>query len=408
MDLSTFRHVFLSLVLLQVVAAHVEPPNDVILHCHNLHNVVKWNYGQSLPDLKFRVDIGTVSRPPSELWVHGSKLEADVSFLSDPSDDYYLTVTAVIGQNESDPAPQEGIFFSYFMDSPSHQKCVVDFPPVNVTAQQDGSVLFNFMHPWLLYHQRMPGSRDANRRKKKSHAEIINRLPEFTYDVETVSQREHHERFSCEQSVCEGKLLADPAQEKHCLKVRGEMQKILFQATQQYCALPLETTPADRNDYIYIIIIVVVALALIAVFFIFFMVYKKKTKPSSSFPNSMTFTSRLRQWTLGVPRDPVSVPEVEPTSPTYLLSTTEDNEDTGCTPVISSTETDFRLPIGVPADDEGVCDDVEVSDGEGRGYMPGNLDEDETQVFNGAPSDYEKRPVFVELAPDEQAEGYRS
>lgn len=60
-------------------------------------------------------------------------------------------------------------------------------------------------------------------------------------------QREHHERFSCEQSVCEGKLLADPAQEKHCLKVRGEMQKILFQATQQYCALPLETTPAERN-----------------------------------------------------------------------------------------------------------------------------------------------------------------
>lgn len=60
---------------------------------------------------------------PKMLSVHPPTLQADVSFLSHPSDAYYLTVTAVIGQNESDPAPPDGITFSYFMNSPAHQKC---------------------------------------------------------------------------------------------------------------------------------------------------------------------------------------------------------------------------------------------------------------------------------------------
>ncbi|XP_070834272.1 growth/differentiation factor 10b [Chaetodon trifascialis] len=406
MDLAMFHYVFLVIVLLQAVAAHVEPPTDVILDCHNLHNVVKWNYDQLLPALKFRVDIGAMTRPPSVLLVDSPNLQADVSFLSDPSDDYYLTVTAVIGLNESDPAPQDGIHFSYFMDSPAHQKCAVDFPPVNVTAQQDGSVLFSFMHPWLLYHQPTSRKQPAIRRKKKSHNAAASKwLPEFKYDIVVTNQRELHQRFICEDSVCEGMLTVDPAQEKPCLKVRGEIQKILVQGTQQYCAQPEGTPPHEPNDYTYVYIIVVVVLALIAVVIILFMLYKKKTKPTTSFPGSMTFTGRLKQ-TFGVVQQSVLVPEVEPVSPTPLLSTPSEKEDKEFTPAVtSSTEPDLRLRIGVPAEEEGVCDVMEVSNGEGPVYIEGSLDQDEPEV--DVPSDYEKRPVFVELAPNEQTEGYR-
>ncbi|XP_076599120.1 growth/differentiation factor 10b [Chaetodon auriga] len=408
MELAIFQHVFLFIALLQAVAAHVEPPTDVTLDCRNLHNVVKWTYDQLLPALKFRVDILTMSRKPSQLWVNSPNLQADVSFLSDPKDDYYLTVTAVIGQNESDPAPLDGISFSYFMNSQVHQKCVVDFPPVNVTAQQDGSVLFSFMHPWVLYSKPMSGKQPAIHRKKKSHDAAASKwLAEFKYDVVVINQRELHQRFTCEESVCEETLAVDPAQEKHCLEVQGEIEKILVQGTQQYCAQPEGTAPHGPNDYTYIYIIVVVVLALIAVVIILFMLYKKKTKPTSSLPNSMTFTSRLKQ-TFGVVEQSIFVPQVEPTSPTPLLSTPSEKEDKEFTPpVTSSTEPDLRLRIGVPTEDEGVCDVMEVSNDEGPVYMHGSLDQDEPEVFSDVPSDYEKRPVFVELAPDEQTEGYR-
>lgn len=61
--------------------------------------------------------------PAQNLSVHPPTLQADVSFLSDPSNAYHLTVTAVIGQNESQPAPPGGITFSYFMNSQAKQKC---------------------------------------------------------------------------------------------------------------------------------------------------------------------------------------------------------------------------------------------------------------------------------------------
>lgn len=60
---------------------------------------------------------------PHELWVDPPALQANVSSLSDPNDDYSLDVTAVVGANESDNAPPNGIAFSYFMSSPAELKC---------------------------------------------------------------------------------------------------------------------------------------------------------------------------------------------------------------------------------------------------------------------------------------------
>lgn len=64
-----------------------------------------------------------VSSSYDPVWVDPSSLSADLSFLHDPKDDYFIHVSAVIGENVSDRAPPRGIKFSYFMHSPSNRTC---------------------------------------------------------------------------------------------------------------------------------------------------------------------------------------------------------------------------------------------------------------------------------------------
>lgn len=49
--------------------------------------------------------------------------QVDLSFLSDPNNEFFLQVTAVIGEDESEFVPHDGITFSYFKDSLVKQKC---------------------------------------------------------------------------------------------------------------------------------------------------------------------------------------------------------------------------------------------------------------------------------------------
>nr|QDO15118.1 cytokine receptor family B13 [Siniperca chuatsi] len=398
--------VFFFLIWSQAAAAHVESPTNVTLHCRNLHNVLEWSYDQLSPGLKFRVNIGSyINISHNVVWVDSPTRQADVSFLSDPNNEYFLTVTAVIGPNESEHAPPDGIVFSYFKDSPANQICFVDLPPVNVTAQQDDTILFRFTHPWLLYHQKLPGNR--NPKMKRHGAQFSStQLPVFTYNVVIINQKERHYSFNCEESVCEERLDVDAAREKHCLKIRGELEKMAVQATQEYCTLPLDITSHGSNNYIYIIVAIVLALGA-AAFGVFFMVYQKWTRPSTSLPQSVSITSRLKQWTFGVVQESIVVPQVGPSSPTPLLSTTEEKEFPPNVPF--TTEPDpFLHNGGLSTKDEGVCDLMEAENDDAPGYMKGgNLDEDETPNFSEPPSGYERRPVVVEIAPGEQVEGYR-
>lgn len=64
----------------------------------------------------------TCSRPV-QVWVDPPALHANVSLLTDPTDDNLLTVSAVVGQNESERAPAGGILFSYDKASLAKRKC---------------------------------------------------------------------------------------------------------------------------------------------------------------------------------------------------------------------------------------------------------------------------------------------
>lgn len=396
----------------QLAAAIVLPPTNVTLHCRNLKNTVEWTYGQPFSGLRFRVDIGSLrgldaSRSP--LWVDPPTLQADVSFLSDPSDDYLLTVTAVNGLEESETVPTEGIIFSYFQDSQAKKKCYLDIPPVNVTAVEDDKVQFRFIHPWVFYHQNLLTRSKSKPQKKKRHDALTSEnLPLFLYEVKIFNQADDKPHlFACDESVCEDQLPVDAEQEKHCLRIKGELKKMHIQAAQDYCALSFKRTADKTLTFYSTIYIVASLLVLVIAVLILFMVYRKKTNSSTALPPTLNISKQVKQGLMGIVRETVVVPGVEPTSPLPLLSETKGNESTHAdTPF---TDSDFQLPIGVSTQNDRVCDVTEVGQKDDN-YMQGtNLDEDETETQNSfeGHSSYEKREILVELAPGEQAEGYR-
>nr|NP_001348130.1 interferon gamma receptor 1-like precursor [Monopterus albus] len=406
MDLSRFHPVFLVLVWLQAVLCHVEPPTNVTLHCRSKHNLLTWSYDQLMPGLRFKVFIGSTSGlngHPSELWVDPPALQADVSFLSKSDNDYYLEVFAVVGKNESEPSPQDGISFSYFKDSLSAQKCFVDLPPVNVTAPTNKTVKFSFMHPSLYLHM-LKASPTAKPKKKRYDS--LKNLPAFDYDVVIINER-HHYGFSCEESVCEKMLPVVAPQEQYCLEIKGELEKMLVKGTQKYCAKQYEEIPSLSNNIVIIVVIVTIVVVLIVLALVLAMLYIKKTRPKTSLPRNISETNN-NQHKQTLPPFEEHISEAEVDSPTPLLPATNYDFTPAGTP---TTEDVFRMALGIfPRDD--VCHTVEVGqpNGEGPGYMGGrSLEEDGTQNPSDYPSGYEKREKVVEVAlgPGEQAEGYR-
>ncbi|XP_037321718.2 interferon gamma receptor 1-like [Pungitius pungitius] len=402
MDLTTFRAAFLLLLLawLRYSVADVAPPTNVTLHCHNMKNVLKWSYEDPPPPgLRFRVNIYSQMNAPAEKWVEPPAQHLDVSFLNDSEDDYLVDVNAVIGQNESACAPPDAIIFSYFQNSLAMQKCNVDFPSVNVTAQDNGSLLFRFAHPWLLYFQKPPRKPREKTRKNRSAA-----LPLFKYGVQIVNQEtEHH--FSCQESVCEQKLLLNAAQKDLCLKMHGELQKISVQATQAYCALRQETL-----SYFLPICVCGAGLAVLSLGLVVLMLYRKGTAANIAVPNFLIHPNKPPKATHAMPKEAFNVPQVGPGSPTPLLQAEEEEDPTPLGPRF--TEPEFRLPLGVSERDEGLMGDVGGGlDGE-SGYMAGrDLDEEDEKFeapYSGSSyAGYEQRPVLDNLSPGELTEGYR-
>ncbi|XP_061824784.1 growth/differentiation factor 10b [Nerophis lumbriciformis] len=255
----------------------VAPPINVTLHCGNLRNKVVWNYDSLPPGLRFRVDVSQLWGSNGTLWVDPPHLQADVSFLFDPDNDYFLTVTAVLGENQSEPAPADGIDFSYYRNSPASQICSLDLPPVTVLEQQDHSVLLSFQHPWLLYQQKL--SSHSGSRKKKRHEQPDDLLPVFKYDV-TINQKQFAD-LSCSERVCEKMLPVDPQQEKHCVSITGVLDKIKVDGTQDYCALPV------KGNKVVVVSVLVSLLVLAGVAMVFIMCCRQRTKASFGPPSSL-------------------------------------------------------------------------------------------------------------------------
>lgn len=392
----------LILWLLCYATAKMAPPANVTVHCHNLQNSVEWAYAQLTPGLRFKVVVQPLQRGSQQVVeVDAPTVRVDLPSLSDVTQAYLVTVTALFEQEQSDPAPRDGITFSYY--NPMADKlCLLDFPPVNVTANEHGEVLFSFVHPGLVYHDRIPSKKS---RRENNHEASV-KLSEFEYDVEVQNQGQER-RLICDLSRCDGSVVGKAGQEQHCLNLSGNMDKMTFKATQVYCATPPKPTPPNNHTYILVIAISL----LLAGGFVMFMVFRKCTRPSSPIPSSMLFGKLRRGVNPKESPETFCVPQPEPSSPTPLLMTTEDNEGNDSTPGVTPTaEPDLRLPIGVSAADETACGVAEMQSDQEDGYLAkGQSLEDEDMDSSGAVSTgYEKRSCIVDLGPDEKAEGYRS
>ncbi|XP_071336307.1 growth/differentiation factor 10b [Trachinotus anak] len=390
-----------------LASAYVEPPANVTLQCHNLKNTVRWDYGVLSQGTRFKVAIKPYEGDLQEIWVDPPAQEADLSLFSDSSTSYFLEVFAVDGQNESVSAPLDGLSYSYYQDTLAEQTCYLDFPPVNVTAEPNDHLHISFIHPWLWHHPTPQGSPNHNpkgRQRKSYDTQGIKKLPEFTYEVVVNSGKQYH--FPCTRRVCEKTVPVEAAQEKPCLNIKGEVENIAVKSSQSYCALPPAAPQEQDLRYIYIVIGV---LALNTVLVILFIVYRKKTRASTTLPKSF-LNIKKTQNTAGTAQEQFTVATVEPASPTPLLHSCSEESEVTAT-VTPTSEPEFRLPIGVSREDKDLNDvagEGQPND-EGHGYMEGgNLDEDETVNSSGASSGYEKRQVLVDMGDDELAEGYRT
>nr|XP_057915109.1 interferon gamma receptor 1-like [Doryrhamphus excisus] len=369
--LKTFLGVF---IVLDMAVAQVAPPSNVTLHCGNLQNKLVWSYDHPPPGLRYRVDVGQMSDTNGAidpLWVEPPNLQADVSFLSDPSNDYLLTVTAVLGEDQSDPAPADGIIFSYYMDSPATQRCSLDLPPVTVLEQQDHTILLSFEHPWLFYHQRLPPALRSRSRRKRRHEQPDNPLPVFKYDV-TVNEKQFAD-LSCSLQVCERKLPVDVAQQKHCVTIMGELEKISVHGTQDYCAHPV----AGNN--VVVVSVLVSLLVLAGVSILLFMYFRKRTKATFPPPTSLDFTDTPHSpCTMRLVQDTPDVPE------TGFSSTSVQDETPPDNPIAEQHSLHREEGDG----DAAAAEEEEEQEQEQGGYMGGDILEEDVEESESA---YEQR-----------------
>uniref|UniRef100_A0A3B3DD99 Uncharacterized LOC112162119 n=1 Tax=Oryzias melastigma TaxID=30732 RepID=A0A3B3DD99_ORYME len=337
-------------------------PTNVLLHCHNFENKLTWGFAEFPPGLQFKVDISSYLEDnrydsifSKSQWVEPPKLEVNLSRLPDPEDAYWITVRAVMGQDESAPH-----MFTFFFNV----VCVlgsVDLPPLNVTRLSDHQVQIQFQHPWEFYQPKIQSCKKQKRKRQRE-------LPTFKYDVIVQNKVSLHAlilMFYCEESLCEKDVHVDPEQEQ-CVKIKGEFKNVNVES---------------RGDHLIAIVTALVAVAILV------MLYRKKTQPSTALPHFMKRFILVKPPTMPGVQDPIHPLEVEPSSPTPLISQT-DMEDT------NTSNYDTRSSPR-PVHDEGEAPSL----GERPAYMEGrdleeDEDEEEKEVFR---SDYEKRPPQEEL-----------
>lgn len=341
------------------------PPSNVTLRCHNMQNTLSWVYGDSEHGLRFKVFVASQATEPRELYVDAPEMSIDLSEFSDPDNDIMVMVYAVKGGVESAAAPEEGIEYSYFKDSPASQKCTLDLPMVNLTTLEENHLHFSFTHPGVLYPTKRP-------RKRKSH-ESQDSLPEFEYHIDVLNQSQSH-KYSCSEKECQGRFRVHGSEKSYCLNISGEMKKMSVQATRMYCSEPPK--PPGINPAAYIIPIVLV---LVGAFVIGAMVFVKKTRHGLStsvpVPNVLNFSAtnnHQQQNHAAVDNSDYAVAELEPSSPAPLLQNQDTSNDS------STFRDEVRLPLGLPDDDN--APQAEAQAAQEDGYSRGkDLDDDEEE-----------------------------
>ncbi|NP_001347768.1 interferon gamma receptor 1-like precursor [Poecilia reticulata] len=382
-----------------VSSALVAPPTNVTLTCRNLQNILSWDYENDVPGLRFHVSIGYDSQIPgcpNEMWFNESSRRADLSFLSNPNNVYHIELKAVLGEDESEIAPKDGIEFTYFSSALFGEKCLLDFPPVDITTQEHQHIQVEFKHPWLVYKD---GLYRCKTQKKKKKNDQENKLPNFKYTISVVGQ-DKSLSVECDDAVCKTRLQVDMKQDKHCLKINGELELMTVVSTKEFCTEKAPPPLNHTNLIVGIIIAIMAALAFIAT-----MVFWKKTSPALAKLSSIfCITPKPNNQEFKPLQDDPSPVTVSP----WPVTPEEPLVDTV---IIKKSDEDYHQRIKLSPNNQALTEEPEEEGTSDDPYMSEqklDSDPEEPDLDEPIRSPYECRAVVLELAPEDCAEGYRA
>ncbi|XP_041789472.1 interferon gamma receptor 1 isoform X2 [Chelmon rostratus] len=138
---------FTALLLMSGVSAViVPPPTNVAVSCQNLKVTVSWEYSQQQPETSFRVHIkGATGESEKETTVHQYDLTPFIwAYEERYMDNFFVTVTAVQGGNQSEAVQSETFSFNYL--KPTVRRCELDFPHVTLNVKEATVTFRNPLH----------------------------------------------------------------------------------------------------------------------------------------------------------------------------------------------------------------------------------------------------------------------
>ncbi|XP_035493491.2 interferon gamma receptor 1 isoform X1 [Scophthalmus maximus] len=185
--------------------AAVPSPTNVHVTCHNLRTTVSWDYDRQQPPTRFTVEVnGSDGTQENET----TELEFDLSpFVWASKERYlglhYVTVRAVQG-GRLRSLPVKSKTFSFSDERQAYTVCALDFPPVNVAAE-DSATSVTFQNPFHFY-------KELKQADKRDDAF-------FEFNV-TVDQVDYKSLCSLTQAICRYDVPFSDGAER-CVTLKG-------------------------------------------------------------------------------------------------------------------------------------------------------------------------------------------
>lgn len=358
-------------LLCQCIFGFVPSATNVSVVCHNFVNVLYWNYSHPAEQLEFSVLV----RPyyGDSQTVDTSQTYLDISdYSNDAGDDYFVAVTAQVGQEKSESASIKFTYSIDYYDEKKHTyKCSMDFPAVNTSVHKD-VIEVSFQHPYLLYEE-----------------EILNN--EFKY---TITHDQKKSSYSCfaDEDLCTTKIPLNQSVAGQCveLKFEGKIDAIPTYTYRNVCVPPV-TPETDHTEIIAALLGGAFVLLFITVGVVWVLCKKWKK----------------------IPKIPEVLRSIIPgQSPTALLSQSEQ-------PAISQTTSVTHQPLlnedsygSTPnSPDEEGCEIITTDLADTDVYEPKFLAREDSDVESTViePSGYNSPKcleIEIEIGPEDFAEGY--
>ncbi|KAI7805477.1 interferon gamma receptor 1-like [Triplophysa rosa] len=352
------------------VVCIVPAPTNISVVCQNFVNVLYWNYSKPTEQVEFLVTVKPYLGTPQTFSTDQTYLDIS-EYSSDVTDDYFVTVRAHDGQEESNTVANKFTYSKDYVDDNTH-KCSVDFPAINTSVHKDVISVF-FLHPYNIYEQ-------------------SSLLEDFTYRI---THNQHVRNPTCyeEEEQCTAEIHLEQNLTGKCVELKFEgTVGVLFTTTYKNVCVGNDG-PVDNLSYFAAIVGGGVVILFIFVGFTW-LLWKKWSKIPKIPEVLFSFMCSQRSTTAIHPPVTTTVSEASPMGHVPLLEQQE--FDAFDSPTISPLEKDTTI---IPTDTEVVM----VPETSSASEEDVNFEESEDY---GKSSDYDRPKFLQEMSPGDFTTGY--